>query len=68
PIYEFTSSGLTHTWGSAGEEINQHRVGNLIISKSFGIIKIDWEKNPLEIKFEAYNPQNELLEALSIIY
>jgi len=42
PLYELTSSGMTHTWGSAGEEPNRYRVGELIISKAFGLIRIDW--------------------------
>lgn len=49
-LYDFTSSGLTHTWSDPGmeTEINQHRVGDLIIQKTFGLIEIDWTgKQPM---------------------
>jgi alkaline phosphatase D len=42
PLYELTSSGMTHTWSSAGAEPNRYRVGDLIIAKAFGLIQIDW--------------------------
>ena len=41
-LYDFTSSGLTHTWKGAEAEVNKHRVGALIIEKTFGVIVIDW--------------------------
>src|SRR6187551_527571 len=40
-LYDFTSSGLTHTWDSGTEE-NKYRVGELIKQKNFGVIRIDW--------------------------
>ena len=67
PVYEFTSSGLTHTWSEIWEEHNKYRVGELIINKSFGIIKINWEKEPLEVIFEMRDPENKLLQDLSIV-
>lgn len=42
PLYEVTSSGLTHTWKEARDEPNQHRIGELIIAKNFGLMEIDW--------------------------
>lgn len=53
-LYDFTSSGLTHSWKDAVAELNKHRVGALIIEKTFGVIVINWaEPNPtvaLEIR------------------
>lgn len=47
-LYDFTSSGLTHTWSTVWEEVNKYRVGELIIEKNFGVIEIDWKsKRPL---------------------
>lgn len=47
PVYDFTSSGLTHTWSEAREEPNPYRVGQLIVQKNFGLITINWnEKLP----------------------
>ncbi|MGB3183992.1 MAG: alkaline phosphatase D family protein [Cyclobacteriaceae bacterium] len=42
PLYEITSSGLTHTWRDARNEQNRHRVGELIIARNFGLMEIDW--------------------------
>ena len=58
PIYEFTSSGLTHTWNTPGEEINSFRVGQLIIKKNFGIIDIDWKA--MTVTFEIRGTNNVL--------
>lgn len=53
-LYDFTSSGLTHTWSGAVAETNRHRVGDLIIQKTFGLVVIDWAganpKATLEIR------------------
>ncbi len=42
-LFEFTSSGLTHTWADPWEEANDYRVGPLVIEKNFGIIEIRWQ-------------------------
>ncbi|MBT33643.1 MAG: alkaline phosphatase [Thalassobius sp.] len=68
PIYEFTSSGLTHTWSEAWDEQNKYRVGELIINKSFGVIKIDWDKNPIEVTYEMRDPEDKLLQELTLKY
>jgi alkaline phosphatase D len=43
PLYDFTSSGITHTWAEPWTEHNPYRVGELVIQKTFGVIKIDWQ-------------------------
>ncbi len=43
-ISEITSSGLTHSYENVGNELNRHRVGDLVSQKSFGVLKIDWEQ------------------------
>lgn len=40
PLYEFTSSGLTHTWSSEGTEKNKYREGELIIALNFGVFEL----------------------------
>ena len=42
PLFDFTSSGMTHTWSEIWKEDNRHRVGELVIQKTFGLITIDW--------------------------
>lgn len=45
PIYEITSSGLTHAYTKpeAKNEKNKYRVGELINEKNFAVLKIDWK-------------------------
>lgn len=43
-LYEITSSGLTHTWSTVGEEENQYRLGDLIAKLNYGLATFDWEK------------------------
>ena len=58
-LYDFTSSGLTHTWEEARDEANPLRVGQLIIKKNYGVIRINWnEKLPkLEMEIRGYGNQ-----------
>jgi alkaline phosphatase D len=44
PLYDLTSSGLTHTWSVVRQEENRYRVGELVVKRNFGIIRIDWQK------------------------
>jgi alkaline phosphatase D len=43
PLYDITSSGLTHTWLRETAEPNQYRVSDFIIHLNFGLIIIDWD-------------------------
>lgn len=45
PIYEITSSGLTHAYTKpeAKNEKNKYRIGELINETNFALLKIDWE-------------------------
>jgi alkaline phosphatase D len=49
PIYDFTSSGLSSTWGFATP--NANRIAGPMMDNNFGLISIDWSKET--IKFEA---------------
>ncbi|MDQ8184801.1 alkaline phosphatase D family protein [Pelagicoccus sp. SDUM812002] len=42
PLYELTSSSLTHSWTSFSGEPNRHRVGEVFHQNSFGMLEIDW--------------------------
>jgi len=69
PLYEFTSSGLTHTWGSIWKEENQHRVGDLTIAKSFGFIEIDWNSQPLSLTMKMFSTENgEVLQERKVVF
>lgn len=57
PLYDITSSGLTHTWGQDRPEANQHRIGEKVIALNFGLIKIDWKDSGPSVTF-AINGEN----------
>ncbi len=51
PLYDFTASGLTHTWNEKWEENNQYRIGSQIIEKNFGTLDISITPNALSVTF-----------------
>lgn len=59
-IYEITSSGLTHTWSLNEYEPNQHRVGDMVIGKNFGVLRIDWSGKEPVLTAEVRGLGNEL--------
>ncbi len=53
PLYEITSSGLTHTWSSGKSEANKYRVDdNLIIHKNYGLLLIDWNTDEATLRVQ----------------
>lgn len=60
PLFEITSSGLTHTWKEKRKEANQYRVGDLVIEKNFGILKIDWSGKQPKVSVEVRGLRNQL--------
>ncbi len=60
PLYEITSSGLTHSWSQKRPEPNQFRAGDLVIEKNFAILKIDWDAVPIKMSVEIRGLENEL--------
>ena len=62
PLYEFTSSGLTHTWSRNEPEVNTHRIGDMVINKNFGLIVIEHNTNKINISLEVRGSTNEVLE------
>jgi len=62
PLYDFTSSGLTHTWLRDDEEQNKYRISDFIVNLNFGMILIDWkEDNNHKITFQIKGEDNSLL-------
>ncbi len=66
-LYDFTSSGLTHTW-DAGTEENKYRIGELIKQKNFGIIRIDWSGTRPEILFEVFSTNGKKYLQYQFLY
>lgn len=52
PLYDLTSSGLTHTWNEVWPETNSHRVGEMVIKRNYGVVQIDWQEASPNISFQ----------------
>lgn len=48
PLFDITSSGMTHAWKEA-REAGPNRLGDLVTENHFGLIEIDWSKQRLEL-------------------
>ena len=60
PVYEITSSGLTHTWSRMREEPNQFRVGDIIAKLNYAILHIDWSSAKPALTADIRGENNEL--------
>jgi alkaline phosphatase D len=49
PLYELTSSGLTHAFDAA-DEPNRFRIGSLYPHRNFGAVRIDWGSGELALE------------------
>jgi alkaline phosphatase D len=58
PLYDFTSSGLTH-YVSPASEPNRHRVGDYVTALHFGLLTIDWDADPVTLRMEIRGTNNE---------
>ncbi|MEO5672509.1 MAG: alkaline phosphatase D family protein, partial [Ramlibacter sp.] len=48
PLYEMTSSGITHPWRDAAEA-GPNRLGDLFTEPHYGTVEIDWEAQALQL-------------------
>ncbi len=68
PLYDFTASGLTHTWGMYWDEPNRYRVDSLIAFKNFGLLKIDLQQAMPLVTLEVRGENDELIQETRIEY
>jgi alkaline phosphatase D len=60
PLYEVTSSGMTHTWsGNFVEEPNRYRVGPMIAKLNFGLLNFDWSGRQVKVEMVIKGDGNE---------
>jgi alkaline phosphatase D len=57
PLYEITSSGMTHVREGGPAWPNRYRLGSLLTELNFGIIDIDWNANPVNVKLQIYDKE-----------
>ena len=48
PMYEMTSSGMTHPWTDA-KEAGPNRLGPLVTELHFGSVDIDWARSDITL-------------------
>lgn len=65
-LYDFTSSGLTHTWEDARDEKNSLRVGQLIIQKNYGLIRISWDSKLPNIEMEIRGQDGAVWQSIPV--
>ena len=51
PLYEMTSSGITHPWRDAAEA-GPNRLGELFTEQHFGTVEIDWAARRLQLQIK----------------
>jgi alkaline phosphatase D len=67
PLYDFTSSGITHI-RSGTSEPNHLRVGDMIVKKNFGLLKIRWEGERPVVTMQVRGQQNEMFQEVIVKY
>jgi alkaline phosphatase D len=63
PLYELTSSGMTHTWTTA-KEAGPNRLGDLITQNHFALVDFNWPQKQIQLGFQ--NTQGEWLKQQNI--
>jgi len=65
PLYDITSSGLTHSYESA-EENNRYRIMDLIDQKNFGLIKLRNLGGMLDVTAEILGTDGQIFESIKL--
>lgn len=60
PLYDVTSSGLTHSYEDA-DESNRYRVGTLYGGLNYGLIEIDWDARPATITLQVRDEEGAVV-------
>ena len=66
PLFDITSSGLTHTWSVIGTESNEARISPLIVERNFGLIDIKWENRKPSVDIKIIGPQGKILHSQNL--
>jgi len=59
PLYEVTSSGLTHVYSGAAVEPNRYRVGELVKKLNFGLLAFDWGRKGVQVEMLIKGEDNQ---------
>ncbi|MFZ4633322.1 MAG: alkaline phosphatase D family protein [Saprospiraceae bacterium] len=67
PLYDFTSSGMTHTRPNDNEP-NKYRQGEMVVRKNFGLLQIAWINDRPIVTMQVRGPRNELFKQEVVKY
>ena len=59
PLYDITSSGLTHSYEKS-KEVNPYRVGDLVVNKNYGVLRFDWKESSVNINCQIKGVNGEI--------
>ena len=70
PVYDLTSSGLTHSLGGGLKEggPNRYRVGKVHDKLNFGVIRFNWGKKQATVALEIRGRNNKLHQLVKVKY
>lgn len=68
PLYDFTSSGLTHAWKGTSTEANVLRASKLVKDRNFGLLTIQWRKKSVEVVMQVLGQDGIEFEKLLVKY
>ena len=66
PLYEVTSSGLTHARTEKKDEPNRYRVGDIMPVLNYSILRIDWSEELPQLTTEIKGIDSNLLQECQI--
>ena len=66
PLWDFTSSGLTHSYSNFSGEPNPFRMGAVESGKSFGLLRIDTDQ--MKVNFQICGQEGRVLQEFTQFY
>lgn len=66
PLFEVTSSGLTHAGSNNLNEKNRFRIGPMLTQRGFGMIEINWDAQPRTVSLQLRHITGECFHEISI--
>ena len=68
PLYEITSSGMTHSYSSVAEEPNRHRLGELYKQLNYGILDFRWMGRTVEVALQIRDRNGAVVLREVVVY
>ncbi len=68
PLYDLTSSSLTHGWKERRPEENEYRFGQIIYDENFGLLTIDWANNRANLQLKYITKGNKVVQEFDLVF